>query len=219
VLGNNTQMLRVDEEITEPLSPEDSQSLAANTERILLAGKTDAVIFQDYDKGTISTQLIEEIIARANALEIPVAVDPKKKHFKAYKHATLFKPNFKELKEGVKGDFSKEDHRAVAVAAAQLQKELHCKVLMVTLSENGILLRTEDTEGEQLHHQPAHRREIADVSGAGDTVISVAALCLAQKVPVARLAALANLAGGLVCEEAGVVPVNVSKLMEEALEL
>jgi sugar/nucleoside kinase (ribokinase family) len=66
VLGNNTQMLRVDEEITEPLSPEDSQSLAANTERILLAGKTDAVIFQDYDKGTISTQLIEEIIARAN---------------------------------------------------------------------------------------------------------------------------------------------------------
>lgn len=218
VLGNKTQMLRVDEEITTPLNRRDSDSLIANTERILLSEKADAVIFQDYDKGTINSRLIEKIISRANAMEIPVAVDPKKRNFKSYKHATLFKPNLKELKDGVKGDFRNDDRDAVENAAAQLQRELRCGILMVTLSENGVILRTED-DGGTLHHEPAHRREIADVSGAGDTVISVAALCLARKVPLRKLASMANLAGGLVCEEAGVVPVNATRLMEEAIKI
>lgn len=218
VLGNNTQMLRVDEEMTQPLEDEDAGIMQAHTERMLLAEKVDAVIFQDYDKGTINRELIQRITYRAKALNIPVAVDPKKKHFADYKHVTLFKPNLKELKEGVNGDFGKSEEDAVEAAAYQLHQQLECDMLMVTLSDKGILMRYSQAK-DDVFYEPAHRREIADVSGAGDTVISIAALCLSQNMEPRKIATLSNLAGGLVCEEAGVVPVDPVKFRKEIIHI
>lgn len=218
VLGNNTQMLRVDEEMTQPLREEDASMLQAHTERLLLAEKVDAVIFQDYDKGTISKELIQRITSRAKALSIPVAVDPKKKHFADYKHVTLFKPNLKELKEGVNGNFNRSEEYAVEAAAHQLHQQLECDMLMVTLSDKGILMRYSQRK-KDMFYEPAHRREIADVSGAGDTVISVATLCLSLNMEPREIAALSNLAGGLVCEEAGVVPVDPAKFRKEISDI
>ncbi len=218
VLGNNTQMLRVDEEMTHPLDDDDARMLQAHTERLLLAEKVDAVIFQDYDKGTINKDLIQRITSRANALNIPVAVDPKKIHFADYKHVTLFKPNLKELKEGVNGDFGKGEDDAVRDAAYRLHQQLECNMLLVTLSDKGILMRYGQKE-EDIVYEAAHRREIADVSGAGDTVISVAALCLCQNLAPRKIAVLSNLAGGLVCEEAGVVPVDPVKFRKEIMHI
>lgn len=218
VLGNNTQMLRVDEEMTEPLEDEDASMMQAHTQRLLLAEKVDAVIFQDYDKGTINKELIQRLTSRAKALNIPVAVDPKKKHFADYKHVTLFKPNLKELKEGVNGDFGRSEEDAIKAAAYQLHQQLECDMLMVTLSDKGILMRYSQEKDDEFY-EPAHRREIADVSGAGDTVISVAALCLCQNLSPRKIAALSNLAGGLVCEEAGVVPVDPVKFQKEMIHI
>lgn len=215
VLGNNTQMLRVDEEVTEPLNTIDQQAIVEKALALIQKGNIDAIVFQDYDKGVISTELIERVTALANQRGIPITVDPKKHHFLDYKNATLFKPNLKELREGLQLDFKKNDQDAIEKAVEYLQNLLKVQMCMVTLSENGIYIKYNKDGSGEAYHEPAHKREIADVSGAGDTVISTATLCLAQKMPPADIAAISNLAGGLVCEEAGVVPINPEKLKKE----
>lgn len=215
VLGNNTQMLRVDEEVTHTVSRSEKTSFLSRIKTILDNRAIDAIIFQDYDKGVIDKEVIEKVIAAAREKGIPVAVDPKKNNFMHYRKATLFKPNLKELKEGTKSDFDVSNRRALEKAVDLLQEKLACEMLMVTLSERGIFIKYRfDGEGKT-YKEPAHKREIADVSGAGDTVISTAALCLTEKIEPGDLAAISNLAGGLVCEEAGVVPVNREKLVQE----
>jgi D-glycero-beta-D-manno-heptose-7-phosphate kinase len=141
-------------------------------------------------------------------------VDPKKKNFLSYKGCTLFKPNLKELKEGLKVDFADENLHAFEDAVAQLQGKLTTKQVLVTLSERGVFV----ANGDEKTYIPAHRRSISDVSGAGDTVISIAALCMALKTSLPFMAGLSNLGGGLVCEQVGVVPVDRNRLYEEAKE-
>ena len=97
-----------------------------------------------------------------------------------------------------------------------MQTQLNCKFFFTTLSENGVLITQKTKENKFKHHHiPAHIRNIADVSGAGDTVISLTALCLAQNLPAEDIAHISNLAGGLVCEQIGVVPINKEKLYHE----
>jgi bifunctional ADP-heptose synthase (sugar kinase/adenylyltransferase) len=144
-----------------------------------------------------------------------VIVDPKKKNFLHYKNVTLFKPNLKEIKEGLNVNFDAANIEEMKVVVTQLQDILKTEMVLNTLSENGVFIRWA-TGSETI---PAHYRNIVDVSGAGDTVISVAALCLSMDMEAPDLAALANLAGGIVCEEVGVVPVNKTKLQDEAIRL
>jgi len=219
VLGNNSQMLRVDEEITSSISGKEKELLIKRISELIEKQEINALIFQDYDKGVIDKDVINEVTSLARRKGIPVAVDPKKNNFMYYKNATLFKPNLKELKEGTKTDFDVTDRKALERAVDILQKELACDILMVTLSEKGIFVKYRfDGEGET-YKEPAHERQIADVSGAGDTVISTAALCLAQKLAPEDMATICNLAGGLVCEEAGVVPVEKEKLIKEVKKI
>ena len=96
-----------------------------------------------------------------------------------------------------------------------MMDDMQLKHAMITMSEKGVMI----TDGQQFHYIPAHIRKIADVSGAGDTVISVAALCFALKMDIKQAAALANLAGGLVCEEVGVVPISKERFAKEIDEL
>lgn len=217
IIGNKSQMLRVDEEITTELSVTDQSLLLDKINVILNGQKIDAIIFQDYDKGVLTRELISKVTDMATSLKIPIAVDPKKKNFKNYRGATLFKPNFQELRQGLNSEINPDHPAELNQAAVRLHKEYGINTVMVTLSDRGIFISR--NTGEEIYYQkliPAHIRKISDVSGAGDTVISVAALGLATHLDTGLMAALANLAGGLVCEEVGVQPVDRLKLMSEA---
>lgn len=215
VIGNNHQMLRVDEESDGDIPAAERKQLLGRIGSFLDVRKVDVIIFEDYDKGVINKPLIEAVVKMARSRHIPVAVDPKKRNFSHYRNVSLMKPNLKELREGMKIDLDKNDLSAISASVQKLCKEQHLDSVLLTLSEKGVFF----SDGEKDTLVPAHIRNIADVSGAGDTVISVAACCLALGVSPGMLASLSNLAGGLVCESVGVVPVNKKQLQQEAKRL
>ena len=216
IIGNNTQMLRVDEETESDLDTDDRHELLKRIENILENDEINVIVFQDYDKGILCQEVINTIIDLANKFKIPVVVDPKKKNFKAYKNINLFKPNLKELKEGLNIDLELSEIENLRNAIEQLHKSQNIEIVLTTLSEAGVFISYKNENNTFTNKQiPAHIRSIADVSGAGDTVIGLASLCLASKLPYPELAKIANLAGGLVCEEVGVVPINKEKLFDE----
>jgi rfaE bifunctional protein kinase chain/domain len=170
------------------------------------------VIFEDYDKGVLNQIIIEKTVALAKSKNIPTVVDPKKRNFLHYKEVSLFKPNLKELREGLKVDVDAGNQHSLEQAVTQLKARLSTEGVMLTLSEHGVFIDYKDRKVKL----PAHAREIADVSGAGDTVVSIAALCVALGLSPQQIAALSNLGGGLVCQHVGVVPINKQELLEEA---
>jgi rfaE bifunctional protein kinase chain/domain len=214
VLSNSKQLLRIDTEDQHDLNAQETQDLKAAILQQLKNG-VDGIIIEDYNKGVLTAEMIHWIIQEANQRNIATAVDPKKKNFLSYQHCTLFKPNLKELKEGLGLSFDYANNPdALDNALVELQKQLHNQFSFVTLSEHGVQL----FDGQTHHKKPAHLRNIADVSGAGDTVIATASLCLICGAPPQLIAAVANLAGGLVCESPGVVSINKQLLLEEALQ-
>ena len=215
VIGNNHQMLRVDEEKDEDINASEKKQLINRVTAIINRKKIDVIIFEDYDKGLISKSLIDQVIKLARQKNIPVAADPKKRNFNLYRHIDLFKPNLKELRDGMKIDLEKNNIDELKSAVKKLSVEHDIKNTLVTLSDLGVLISNDSVE----KIIPAHFRNITDVSGAGDTVISVAALCLASGADAVTMASLANLAGGLVCEKVGVVPVEKKSFLEEAKRL
>ena len=208
VFNGDKQLLRIDEEDAFDLTEEEHASLIHAFESRL--GDCDVIILQDYNKGVLTDRLIKSIIALANERSIPVAVDPKKKNFFAYQGVTLFKPNAKELRDGL--GVHAETIDELRQAAVALQERLHCDYLMVTLSEQGVMILHND----EFLHVAAQPRHIVDVSGAGDTVLSVAALSVALKQDATTIASISNIAGGLVCEEVGVIPIDKEKLLLES---
>lgn len=214
VIAQQTQMLRVDHEVTEPISEYETYVL---TQRILndLLPAVDVVLFEDYDKGVITQSLIEQIVTAAHKHGKKVVVDPKKRNFNFYRGVDLFKPNLKELKEGFNKEVDPADQSGFETMILDLMQAMELKNIMVTMSERGVMI----CDGKTFDYIPAHYRKIADVSGAGDTVMSVAALCYAIGLNNKQTAALSNLAGGLVCEEVGVVPINKERLIEESAKL
>lgn len=215
LLGHHQHLFRIDDEDDSLLSPTLNEHLIQKIVAILHQEKITVIIFEDYDKGVIQQTLIDAVVKEAQQLSIPVVVDPKKRNFLNYKHVQLFKPNIKELKEGLKIDFDHYHHPSLIDAANTLKDKLQAEMVMITLSEQGILMLNND----EAVISPAHIRSISDVSGAGDTVISVAALGLAAGMSPKEFAELANLAGGLVCEKVGVVPIDKNELLNEAILL
>ncbi|HCS18975.1 MAG TPA: D-glycero-beta-D-manno-heptose-7-phosphate kinase [Bacteroidetes bacterium] len=213
IIGNNHHMLRVDDEDLHELNLEERKDLLDWIE--LELEKYQVLIFEDYDKGLLNESLIQAIIFLAKSRGIVTVVDPKRNNFLAYRGATLFKPNLKEIIEGLKLDSNLKNETELKHAVELVQSRLHCDIVMVTLSERGVLI----SDRKHWERLPAHVRNISDVSGAGDTVVSVAALCLALNAPLFEIAFLSNLAGGLVCEKVGVVPIEKAKLLEEAIKL
>lgn len=209
VIASHQHVVRVDQESDQELLKDEEIQLLKQIEELM--PQCDAVIFEDYDKGVINSSLIEKTVTLAKAKGIPTIVDPKKRNFLSYKNVTLFKPNLKELREGLKMDIDAGDQQQVETAVATLRKMLNSGV-MVTLSEHGIFI---DHKSEKKKYV-AHTREIADVSGAGDTVISIAGLCVALDLAPGLIASLSNLGGGLVCEHVGVVAINKNEFLEQA---
>jgi len=215
VLSGGNQILRVDEEIETDLNDRDEQALTAMIDSALESGQVDAIIFEDYDKGLITEGLIKAVSEKASALNIAVAVDPKKKNFDNYQTVSLFKPNLKEIREGMKVDIYQDNIGDIEGAVGSLIRDKGHKLVLVTLSELGVYIGGSEVNDRVL----AHYRDITDVSGAGDTVISVATLCLVMNTEPKFIASISNLAGGIVCEKVGVTPINRDQLLKEAKAL
>lgn len=214
IIGNQQQLLRIDDEIIAPLTHDEEDLIIANVSRHL--DDIDAIIFEDYNKGVLTARVIEEVIAMAREKGVITTVDPKKENFFAYKNVTLFKPNLKELGEGVNSTAELLPKEAAFENAIQaLEDKLQNEISFVTLSEHGVFIQENTTK----HYVPAHIRNISDVSGAGDTVISLATACLAVGMDIRDVAEWANLAGGLVCERSGVVPIDKQQLQAEIAKL
>ncbi|MBX7107830.1 MAG: carbohydrate kinase [Chitinophagales bacterium] len=212
VLSRNQQMLRYDTEITDELNADLEKKLIAKVSEIINRHKPAALIFEDYNKGVLTEKVITQIIKLCRAKKIITAVDPKKKNFFAYKDIDLFKPNLREIREAFNADISKINKATLTAVSDKLRKKLSNRITLITLSEMGIFFHSDREAGIF----PAHQRNIADVSGAGDTVIAVMTLCLAAGISLPHAASLANIAGGLVCEYPGVVPVTAGMLLNEA---
>lgn len=208
-------LLRVDEEDTEYLTQESETIFYERILNLIENNVFHAVIFQDYDKGVITPKLIKKLKALAAKKQIPTVVDPKKRNFSLYKQTTLFKPNHKEFLEGTGYDIDKEDFPLLITKAQEYRTQQNIDILLLTLSAKGILVCYDNG----CTHLPAKTQEIADVSGAGDTVIATATLCLIAKLPLALIGGIANIAGGLVCKHPVIVSVDKNELITEVYNL
>jgi len=213
VISDNQHIVRVDEEQTDDISEEDTLELLRRASKLI--DQCDVLILEDYNKGVLSATVIEQLIDLAKKAGVPVAVDPKKKNFFNYRGIHLFKPNLKELREGMKLPIPSGDQERIKEAARMLKEKIGNACTLVTLSEYGVFV----DDGEAAHFLPAHERAVVDVSGAGDSAIATAALCLASQVDPIGIATLSNLAGGIVCEYVGVVPIQKEQLRTEALNV
>lgn len=207
IISDNKHVLRVDEECTDTIEDE---SISENLEKLISTSHFDVIIFEDYNKGLLSDQLIKKAISTAQNKGIPTIVDPKKDNFFSYQGVDVFKPNLKEIKDGLNVNIDVLSKSDLSAKVEQLRKMLNAKGILLTLSEQGIFFKN----STNTYSEPAHKRNIVDVSGAGDTVVSVAALALACGVKSENMMRIANLAGGLVCEKVGVVPIQKQDLLQ-----
>jgi len=209
VISENKHQLRIDEEQVNYIQLE-KVFLDLVYSNLL---DVDVIILQDYNKGVLTPFVIESIIQKANKINIPTIVDPKTKNFRSYKNCDIFKPNLKEIKTGYNMNFDENNMSEISGVTKDLLQMINAKGILLTLSEKGVCMQTTDN----FTNIKAEKRNIIDVSGAGDTVISTAALCLAAKTDLVILSQFANLAGGLVCEKVGVVPIEKSLLLTSAI--
>ncbi|MEQ6167911.1 MULTISPECIES: bifunctional ADP-heptose synthase [unclassified Ekhidna] len=205
-------LIRVDNEDVHPLIELDQKSLLHHIKNLL--DECDLVIFEDYDKGTINPEVIKQTIKLAKDKNIPIAVDPKRRNFTKYQGVSLFKVNVADLQDGLEIEFDALDEKQLANAATQLKESVAADNYFITLSKNGIFYDS----GKESGKLDSHPRRIVEVLGAGDTVISIAGLCLTLGLPLEFIAELANIGGGMVCEMPGVVPIDKEKLFQEAKE-
>lgn len=215
IISRHQQMLRLDAEMTDDLTEAESDAFLEGLVPALEAAPPDILILEDYNKGVLTAKVITAVLKACSRLHIPTCVDPKLKNFLHYKGVTIFKPNLKEVKEGLGILMVNTGRESLRKVHAQLEKALGHQVTLITLSEHGIFYE----QGQEAAVLPPHLRNIADVSGAGDTVMATAAVVWALTKDVPLMAAISNIAGGLVCEEVGVVAIDRQKLLAECKRL
>jgi len=215
IISRNQQMMRLDAENVHDLDEVDEEKLQNQIEKYITTEKPDVVIFEDYNKGILTKNIISNTIELCEKNNVPTAVDPKRKNFFSYKNATLFKPNLVEVFTNLNLLPEEISEELLTSIHLQLKEKTDHSISLITLSEKGIFYQ-ENNNKEML---PSHRRNIADVSGAGDTVIAVASLVYASTKNIHLTAEIANIAGGIVCEEVGTVAINKERLLEECKKL
>ena len=208
VMASSQHILRIDSEDTVEISETDSMLIAQRIKEYSTVHKIDGIILQDYNKGLLTESLIHTVIDNANHEGTPTFVDPKEKNFFAYRNCTLFKPNNKEAMRST-GQHILDPARADAIIRARLNHV----ITVITLGKDGMYLH----DNQSSMTVPTSPRDISDVCGAGDTVISVLTCCYIKGLDMAMMARIANAAGGQVCEHPGVVPVNRKCLESELL--
>jgi D-glycero-beta-D-manno-heptose-7-phosphate kinase len=215
IISRNQQMMRLDSEITNDLSEEDESKLLNKVEEYIVAEKPQAIILEDYNKGVLTERVIGKVIELCKNYNVITTVDPKRKNFLTYKGVDIFKPNLKEVKDSLNLLVEDVNDTVLDNIHEKLQNKLNHTISFITLSEKGVYYRKQN----ESRIVPSHVRNIADVSGAGDTVIAVASLLYAATGDVDLMAEVANIAGGLVCEEVGTVAINKTRLLEECKEI
>ena len=215
IMGRNQQMMRLDAEYTHDITTTDEALLLQQFTTFLQQQKPAVVIFEDYNKGVLTENLIHAMISLCKAQGVVTTVDPKRKNFFAFKGIDIFKPNLKEVKEGLNLLADDTTETGLRNIHALLQQQLNHHISLITLSEKGVFYQG----NQQAGIIPSHIRNIADVSGAGDTVIAVASLVYAATRNTQLAAEAANIAGGLVCEEVGTATINKSLLLKECTKL
>ncbi|MGN6618205.1 MAG: bifunctional heptose 7-phosphate kinase/heptose 1-phosphate adenyltransferase [Ilyomonas sp.] len=215
IIGRNQQMMRLDAEVTNDISAETEENIISSFTSFVKRHKPGVVIFEDYNKGVLTPNLIQSLIRVCKESGIVTTVDPKRKNFFAFKEVDIFKPNLKEVKEGLNllvEDINEEQLKNIH---CELNAILHHNISLITLSERGLFFE----KGNYAKIIPSHIRNIADVSGAGDTVIAVASVIYAATKDITLAAEMANLAGGIVCEEVGTAAINKELLLNECKQL
>ena len=215
IISRNQHMMRLDAERTNDLEKAEEEKLLYSFENFIAAEDPRVVILEDYNKGILTESVISKICALCKKNNILVAVDPKRKNFFSYTGVDIFKPNLKEAKEGLNILTEGAGLNLLKDIHVQLQEKLNHRISFITLSEKGVFFQQDDVADIL----PTHIRNIADVSGAGDTVIAVASLVYAVTNDVKLMAEMANIAGGLVCEEVGTMAINKNKLLAECKNL
>ncbi|HLX92494.1 MAG TPA: bifunctional ADP-heptose synthase [Puia sp.] len=211
IISRNQQMLRVDAETTRYLNARDEQRLIKAITKFIGAEKPQVLILEDYNKGVLTEKVIAATISLAKKNKIVIAVDPKKQNFFSYRGADIFKPNVKEVQDGLNVSLEDANLLSLKNVHSELAGKLRHGISLITLSEKGVFYHN----GKQARIIPSHVRNVADVSGAGDTVIAVASLVYAASGNAHLMAEIANIAGGLVCEEVGTIAINADKLVHE----
>jgi rfaE bifunctional protein kinase chain/domain len=211
IICKHQQMLRLDDEVSDDLHVEEEHPFIDLVLRYLQLHKPDVLIFEDYNKGLLKENLIQRVTNHCRETGTITAVDPKKKNFLAYKNVNIFKPNLKEVREGIHLALENVSLAEMNKADEQLRKALQHHVTFITLSEKGVFYN--DHKKDEII--PSHMRNIADVSGAGDTVIATASMVYALTKDARLMAEISNIAGGLVCEQVGVVPIEKTMLLKE----
>jgi len=211
IISRNQQMMRIDSELTDDLNSKDENALLEKVQSFIKSEKPDVIIFEDYNKGVLTENLIQKVIAACQKAGVVTAVDPKRKNFFSYKNVDIFKPNLKEVKDGLNMLFEDVNEPLLKNIHKELVDNLGHRISFITLSENGVYYQQENKSSII----PSHIRNVSDVSGAGDTVIAVASIVYAATKDIQLMAEMANIAGGLVCEEVGTVPINKEKLLKE----
>ncbi|MBI5372163.1 MAG: carbohydrate kinase [Sphingobacteriales bacterium] len=211
IISRSQQMMRLDAEVTRDLDAAEETLFLQKVESYLQQEHPDIIILEDYNKGVLTEKIIRQVIAWCREKGILVAVDPKRRNFFAYTGVDIFKPNLKEVKEALNLTAEGVNEHLLHTIHAELVRLLQHSISFITLSEKGVFYQ----RGEVGHIIPSHIRNIADVSGAGDTVIAVASLVYAATRDVRLMAETANIAGGLVCEEVGTAAIDKEKLLHE----
>lgn len=214
ILARNQQLLRYDRETPHYLSHQEELVFLAKIKSVLDENELNLILFQDYNKGVLSKKIIREVIDIATHRNIPIVVDPKSENFFEYKNVTLFKPNLREIQHSLSIKINPQNIDSLRNAATILSERLNNYYTLITLGEHGMFWQD---KYQNFGIVPAHIRNIADVCGAGDTVISVVALGLGAEKTIHEVVTLANLAGGIVCEKVGVVPIQKQELEQEYL--
>jgi rfaE bifunctional protein kinase chain/domain len=215
IISRNQHMMRLDAEMADDMVAADEDRLMYAFENYIAAENPNVVILEDYNKGVLTKNVVKRIISLCSRHNILTAVDPKRKNFFAYEAVDIFKPNLKEVKDGL--NILRDDINLSVLKDMHLllQEKLHHRISLITLSEKGVFYQQEN-DADII---PTHIRSIADVSGAGDTVIAVAALVFVATGNARLMADMANIAGGLVCEEVGTVAIDKKLLIEECKKL
>lgn len=211
VMGRNQQMMRLDGEVSHDIDEVQELQLLESVENYIALYQPSVLIFEDYNKGVLTKNIIEKVTEICKQKGIITSVDPKRKNFLNYKRVTLFKPNLKEVKDGLNLMVEELNEKSLSKIHQRLSKELQHDISLITLSEKGVFYQYKNNSCVI----PTHIRNIADVSGAGDTVIAVASLVYAVTGNIQLAAEMANIAGGLVCEEVGTVAIEKQQLLKE----
>jgi len=212
VIAGSQQMLRLDHEVKRDISRETEDRLIATLEAHI--GSIDGIILEDYNKGVVTRSVIYRVIELGKKHRVPVLVDPKMQNFFEYQQCTVFKPNRKEVEDALGVRLSSDEE--TSTAGLRLLEMLKADNVLLTLGEKGMML-FEQAEGEPFTI-PTRAREVADVSGAGDTVIACLATSMVCGMNLREAAVIANRAAGLVIEELGIVPIYRQQLINALLE-